>query len=138
MNLKSEKGYTGVEIVTAIIILFIFVSVIATVHYQFSSSVNELNLKSKAIDLAIDKIEQMKIEDFSNIENRSIANGNSDLETRYEVEDGFFRTIVIQDYADEKPNKFSGIVKKVTVKIQYIYKGNFESVELSSILSKEY
>ena len=58
--MKSEKGYTGVDIVISVIVLFIFVSIIATLSYSFNSSAKEIELKSKATEIAITQIETMK------------------------------------------------------------------------------
>ena len=51
----------------------------------------------------------------------------------------FFKTIIVQDYADLDNNseKIPNLVKKVTVKISYMFQAKEQSVELSTILSKE-
>lgn len=56
-----------------------------------------------------------------------------------ENKEGFFKTIIVQDYADLDNNseKISNLVKKVTVKISYMFQAKEQSVELSTILSKE-
>ena len=56
-----------------------------------------------------------------------------------ENKEGFFKTIIVQDYADLDNNseKIPNLVKKVTVKISYMFQAKEQSVELSTILSKE-
>lgn len=143
--MKSEKGYTGIDIAVSIVVLFIFVSIIATLSYNMNSSSKEIELKSEATSLAIEAIEEMKIIDFEEIENRSVANGNSQYfptDTTKQAEEitgkqGFFKRIIIEDYADIDSSKISGIVKKITVQIQYKFKGKEQTVELSIIVSKE-
>ena len=58
---------------------------------------------------------------------------------KVENKEGFFKTIIVQDYADLDNNseKIPNLVKKVTVKISYMVQAKEQSVELSTILSKE-
>lgn len=139
MFLKNEKGFTGVDISISIVVLFIFVSIIAMLSYNYNSSAKEIELKAEATSIAVQEIEQMKLIDFSEIENISIANGNNEYVPTQEVEGntGFFKRILIEDYADNNPDKISGLVKTITVQVKYMFKGKEQTVELSTILSKE-
>lgn len=146
MKFKSEKGYTGIDISVSIIVLFIFVSIIATLSYNFNSSVKEVELKSEATAIAVDEIENMKLLDFEEIENRSIANGNSQYipidntkdSEEIDGKEGFYRTIIIEDYADIQADKVPGLVKNVKVQIRYMFKGKEEMIEISTVLTKEF
>ena len=140
MKFKSEKGFTGVDIAIAVIVLFMFVSLIAVLSYNFSSSSKELELKSKATYIAIDEIEKMK-----NLKFDEIAGYRKNEENKGEYlpseeiadEEGFYRRVLMEDYADIDTTKIPGLVKKVTVEVTYMYKGKEEKVELSTVLSKE-
>lgn len=133
MEVKSEKGYTGIDIAISVIVLFIFISLIAILSYNFNSSSQEIKLKAEATQIAVEEMEQLKNE-LSFEEIKDIRNSEYKKE---EIKTGFFETILIQDYADRNPDKVFGLVKKVTVKIQYIWKGKEQAIELSTILSKE-
>lgn len=141
--MKSEKGYTGIDIAISVVVIFIFVSVIATLSYTFNSSSKEVELKAEATAIAVEEIENIKSMKFEEIENISEANGNSEYILKEEIKDeeenntGFYRTITIQDYADIAADKTSGLVKKVTVTIQYMFKGKTQTVELSTSIAKE-
>lgn len=144
MKLKSEKGYTGIDIAISVIVLFIFISIIAVLSYNVNSSGKEIELKSEATTIAVTEIEKIKNElTFEEIENRSIKNGNSELEATAEIQKngrgtGFYKTVIVEDYADNASvNRVAGLVKKVIVKIQYMHKGQEQTVELSTVLSKE-
>lgn len=139
MNLKSERGYTGIDIAIGIVVLFIFVSLIASLSYTFNSSARDMELRAEATSIAVEEMENLKNSlNFEAIANRSIANGNSEYGiTEEEIKTGFFRTIIIEDYADISANKRAGLVKKVTVSIQYKFKGKQEVIKLSTIFSKE-
>ena len=42
MKLRSEKGFTGIEIAVSVVIIFIFVSIIAILNYRISSTAKEI------------------------------------------------------------------------------------------------
>ena len=62
MKIRSEKGYTGIDIAISVVVLFLFVSLIATMSYQVNSSVNGVKLKSEATQIAVEEIEKLKNE----------------------------------------------------------------------------
>lgn len=144
-EMKSKKGYIGIDIAISVVVLFIFVSLIAILSYNMNSASKEIELKSEATSLAIEAIEQMKNIDFEEIKDRSEANDTSQYfpnDTTKELEEiegkqGFYKRIIIKDYADENPGKIAGLVKKITVQIQYRFKGKNQEVEISTIVSKE-
>ncbi len=139
MNLRNEKGFTGIDISVSVIIIFIFVSIIATLVYQINSTSKEIQLKSEATYLAINEIENIKNQGFEAYKDRSISGGNSIVTQDEEVQEGYFKTTTIIDYTDIQGNeeKTKDIVKKATVKISYMYKAKEQTVELSTVLSKE-
>lgn len=145
MKNKGENGYTVIDIAIAVVVIFIFVSLIAILSYNLNSSSKEIELKSEATALAVEAIEEMKNINFEDIANRSEKNGNSQYfptDTSKENEEiqgkeGFFKRVIIQDYADISEGKVPGLVKKVTVQIQYRFKKDIQTVELTTIMSKE-
>ncbi len=139
MNIRSERGFTGIDISVSVIIIFIFVSIIATLVYQINSTSKEIQLKSEATYLAINEIENIKNQGFEAYKDRSISGGNSIVTQDEEVQEGYFKTTTIIDYTDIQGNeeKTKDIVKKATVKISYMYKAKEQTVELSTVLSKE-
>lgn len=129
MKMKSEKGYTGIDMAISVVVIFIFVSLIAILSYQMNSYSKEIELKSEATSLAIDEIEKIKNMTFGDIESK-------DFPTE-EIKTGFFRTVTIIDYNEINNDKKPGFVKQITVEIKYMFKGNEQKVELSTIMSKE-
>lgn len=130
--MKNEKGYVGVDIVISVIVLFIFVSFIATLSYRVNSSSKEVELKSKAAEIAIAEIELIKNKTWNDI-----TTEDTTYRETTEIEQGYYRTIIVEDYHDIDSTKRIDIVKKITVQIQYMFKGEQESVELSTIIAKE-
>lgn len=143
MNFKQEKGAIGIDIAIAIVVIFLFVTVIATLSYQYQSINKEIALKSQALEIAISEIERIKNEGFENYQEANNALGpiieNKDLGTEDKENEGFYETVIVKDYAELHPEeaKIENLVKKVTVIISYMFKGETKSVELNTILSKD-
>lgn len=140
MNFRSEKGFTGIDIAVSVVIIFIFISIIAMLSYRINSTSKEIQLKSDAIYVAINEIENAKSKGLEEFKGRSVADGNSVVVENVETEkQGYYKTIIVLDYTDLDGNadKTKDIVKKVTVKITYMYKAKEQSVELSTLLTKE-
>ena len=128
--MKSEKGFTGVDIAISVIVMTIFIAVIALLISRFNGSSNEIELKSEATDIAIQEIEKVK--------EAGIDNAQNEPESEIQGKSGFYKEIKITDYAENKADKIEGLVKKATVTISYIYKNQEQKVELSTILEKEF
>lgn len=132
MKFKKEDGFTGVDIAIAVVVMFIFVSLIAMLSYQMNSTTKEIELKAKACEIAIEEIEKIKNKTLEEIETEEET-----YQDNTEVEEGFFRDIYVQDYHEIDNTKEEGFVKKVTVQIKYKYKKEIQEVALSTMLSKE-
>lgn len=143
MDIRNQKGYTGIDIAISVIVITIFISLIAVLIYKFNSSSNEVQLKSKATEIAIDEIEKVKAAGFKAYEEMNQTtkegkDGNSLVNQQVEREQGFYKTIIVEDYTDIKgEDKISNLVKRVTVTISYMEKGQEQQISLSTILSKE-
>lgn len=139
MRLRSEKGFTGIDIAVSVVIVFIFVSIISMLIYQVESNSKEITLRSDATYIAINEIEQVKINGFETYKGKSIANGNNVITKDEAVSgtQGYYKTIEVEDMNDIDTQKTADIVKRVTVKISYMFQGKVQDVELSTILSKE-
>ena len=143
MKIKSEKGFTGIDIAISVIILFIFVSLIAVLSYRINNASKQVELRTEATYIAIQEIENIKNNGFETYEtvNKSSnqdAKGNAINETLPTNTTGFYKTISIIDYTDieENKDKIPNLVKQATVKITYMFEGKEQSVQFSTILSK--
>lgn len=133
MNLKSEKGVTGIDIAIAIIIVGLFIGIIVSLMYGINKSSSDIYKKTEATNYAISEIEKLKAEDFDTLETKQISG--------YIEGTPYYRTIKIIDYADLEENKgqdkVKGLIKKVTVEILYKSGKEDKKVELSTVISKE-
>ena len=135
MKIRSEKGFTGIDIAVSVVIMFIFISVVAMLVYQVNSTAKRIELKSDAIYIAINEIEQTKINGIEVYAGKNETTGA--IKNNEEVKEGFYETLTVVDYTDIEPSAQADVVKKVTVEISYMFQGKKQSVELSTILSKE-
>ena len=134
MDLREQKGFAGSDIIISVIILFIFVSLISTMFYNFNISGKEVERRSEAVNIAVSEIEQIKINGFS-----QLIDGNdiSCEKKAVDGKEGYYKTITVEDYSETDTTKQKDVVKRVKVKITYKFKNQEQNVELSTILSKE-
>ena len=141
MKLRNNKGFTGIDIAVSVVIIFIFISIVSMLVYRVNSKSREIELRGNATYLAINEIEQLKNNGYNLYGTRSQKNGDSIVCENEEIpgEEGFYRTIEIIDYTDLEGNedKIPNIVKKVTVKISYMFNAKEQTVELSTVITKE-
>ena len=131
--LENERGYTGIEIAITVVLIFIFVSIISTLIYNLKSTSKEVELEAEALSIAVEEIEKIKSDEFG-----ACVNYKTEMQ-EIAGKQGFFKNIEVIDYADMPGNqgKKNGLVKKVTVKISYKFKGKTQQIELSTVKSKE-
>ena len=140
MKVRSNKGFTGIDIAISVIVLFIFVSLIAVLIYNYNSSSQELELKTEATYLAIDEIENLKNAGFEDIETINESNGGNPYKDEDAETKGFHKKVIIKDYTDLKPDDdtiIPNLVKEVTVEITYMFQGKTQNVSLSTVLKNE-
>ena len=132
MNIKSEKGYTGIDIAISVIVIFIFISLISMLSYNFNSTSMEIEYKAKALDLAITEIETMKTKTW-----QDITTEETSYRETTQIQEGYYRTIIVEDYNDIDSSKIAQILKKITVRIEYKFKKTIKKVELSTLIVRE-
>ncbi|MNT21913.1 hypothetical protein D3C72_1572700 [compost metagenome] len=132
MNLKNNKGITGIDISVALGILIIFVSAITSLSYNFVTSSRNIERKSKATYLAIEVIENIKEIDYNSIIDQMSVTDVEQLSGR-EVNkyDGYSLDITSRLYGE------SDVLKIVTVKVEYKVGKSIENVEISTAIPKE-
>ena len=133
MRIKSEKGFTLIDIGTAIVVIFIFITLISILIYQFNSSYDEIKIESEAVELAIKEIEKIKMKSIENLESElneeNIEYGNNEENAKLqEIKEGFYRQLIIEDYHD--------IDKRIKVQVKYKFKKQEHTIELATLISK--
>lgn len=139
MKIKNEKGIVGADLAISVVVIFIFVSLISMLIYNINLLTVGQERMSEAIYIAINEIEGLKIDGYDMYKDSNLSVNNGVVVDNEMVKEGYYKTITVIDYTDLEGNedKTRGIVKKATVTISYMHNGEPQSVELSTVLSKE-
>lgn len=134
MNLKSQKGFTGIDITVAVIIITLFMSIIATVFFNLNQTAKSLERKTEATYIAIDVIEKIKALDYNEIV--------QDIKAIKDIQegakkDGYLIDVKIEKYNNDTNNEIDDLVKTIIVKVDYKVGKNIENVELKTTVTRE-
>ena len=143
MCMKSEKGITTIDITVAIILITLFVAIIAILMYQINANSASTKRNSEATSYAIAEIEKLKAQDFDTLVDTDETTNqfeNITDETTNQAT-GYSKRITITDYANLPENIddetiVSGLVKQVTVEIAYQDGDTMQTVDLSTVITK--
>lgn len=148
MNLKDEKGITGIDITIAVILITILISLITVLSYNIQKSSQDVQRKTEATSYAVEVLERVKSEGFEILP--KVGEGNLINDDRFKdgyIVDasgnptGYYQEVRVQDYSElregEGGEKVPDLLKRVTVTISYKSGTDTEKVELSTLMSKE-
>ena len=60
MNLRSQKGITGMDITASILIITVFTAIISALYQNYATSSKNIERKAQATEYAIETIEKQK------------------------------------------------------------------------------
>ena len=122
MKQKNNKGYTGIDVAVAVMILMIFISTISALFYNLSYASKRLERKAIATNMAVNVIEAMKIRGYSNL---TVSNNLSlsDIGLKMSIPNGS-----VEDY--KNLNK----IKIISVEIGYTLKSNEQSIKIETLV----
>ena len=129
MNIKSEKGITGIDITVATLVVTIFISLIGVLIYSSNVNSQKIARRTEATNHAINLIEEIKAKAFNEVD---------DVDEESIENTPYYKKIIVEDYKDLKNSEDieEGIIKKVTVEVSYREGKNDQKVMLSTIISK--
>ena len=127
---KSNKGFTGIDIVLSIIIVITFTSIIVSLMY----SVKMENYRIKAMAISniylVETLENIGIANYD-----EIKSDNTDLFPK-EMSTEFEKKIEVTSISDEDTSK-EDIIKKVKVTIAYADGRTYKEKEITVTLAKK-
>ena len=137
MRKKKKKGITGIDITVSIILITLFVSLIATLMYTTNKNASTMERRTEATNYAITEIEKLKAQTFSDLQDTNETNDFTNIMEGTNPT-GYAKKITITDYANlpGKTDAVSGLVKQVTVEIAYKDGDTTQTVELSTVITK--
>lgn len=164
MDIKNNKGITGIDITVSIVILALFISLITSMFYNVSVVGKVVNRKSDATYMAVQVIEAAKqlgydklpkgyveeadLEDKTQ-EEAEAENTTIDLEAlntllenngidKITLKNGYSVDIKVENYRKIKNNlTLEDILKRITVTVNYKDNNKNQSLELNTVILKE-
>lgn len=147
MNVKSQKGFTGIDITIAIIVITLFVSIISVVFYNITISSKKVERKIEATYIAQDVIEKIKALDYDEaietqgedaVDIGSYKNNNKLIIDNKEYDSAYTIEIKVKKYVPnsngQENNDSNDLVKIVNVNVLYKIGKEVENVELTTTI----
>ena len=148
MNLKQNKGYVGIDMSVAVIIMLLLIPTIFGIVYNINSSRISSGVKSEAISIAVNAIEAAKgieIEDlnedkvFTEMRNNytvtSPVSKNTGKEASITTEKAGYKVFVdVTDYKETHPDAIENMVKTVKATVTFKTKNKEQSIDLSTVI----
>lgn len=141
MNLKSNKGITGVDIAISMIIFIVFISLISGLFYNVSSTATKVERKSVATNLAIEVIEALKVTEFSNLtitedDPMTVEELNTYASKSITIPNGYSVEISIENPVKDgvESLEMGNAIKVVSVEVTYQIGKSTENVYISTLV----
>lgn len=154
MNLKNNKGYTGVDISVAMIIILIFIPTIFGIVYNIQKTNTYVERESEAVKIATDIIEKAKSFEYSNLELTSLYQellNNNYLESSYTLngqtgenyrylskkgskDEHYQIQIYLENYYPEDVVNKEDLVKKIKVTVIYPIGNTTKTIDISTLI----
>ena len=91
MKLKNNKGYVGIDVSIAVLILMILIPTITSAFYNVNSSKHNTQIKTECLNLIVNSLETAKTVGLENLDNTKfleaafgdIENNNDDYKQDY-------------------------------------------------------
>ncbi len=148
MKLKNNKGYVGVDVTIALMVLVILVPTITAMTFNINKTSNVIKRKTQALSIATNMLEISKIvfSDSDGLEDSDILeNINNKITEIYPDGDSsegviiktidkvlYQMTISLQDKHEIDENVEEGKIKTVTAKVEYKLGNDKQEIELST------
>ena len=132
MNIKDNKGVTGVDVAVAIVVIIVFLSIITAMFYNVSTSSKNISRKAEATHIAVDVIEKMKQAEFGDLEvtgetRQKLSETSIPTLTDYTVANPYDVEITVEDYKD------GNAVKIITAYVTYKVNKKDEEVKIQTL-----
>lgn len=131
LNIKSNYGFTMIDLVIALIIIMIFSGIIGTALYEAF----KMNSKTKVSAAALNFVIEI-LEDIDKITYDEVQNGmESKYMTQFSIPSGYNLSINVSNYIEG--NETEDLIKIVKLTIEYKMAGNEEKIVIEKIKVRE-
>ena len=156
MNFKNNKGYTGIDISIAMIIILVFIPTIFGIVYNLQKIRSRTERETIAVNIATDVLEIARSLNYSEV---FISNENSEFKTllnnKYssleisnntvnfnysDVNNIHYKIqVTVSNYypADIEVQDQNDLVKQITVEVMYPVGNSTKSINISTVLQNK-
>ena len=154
-GLRSNKGYTGIDISIAMIIILIFVPTIFGIVYNLQKSRIKTEREATAVNIAVDILEIARSLNYNDL-NLTEGEFKTILDNKYEVSsqnsntenDAYYTFISDKDnrykiqvsvlkYTPENISNTDDFVKQVKVIVTYPIENTTNSIDISTVIQNK-
>jgi len=137
INKLSNKGFTTADVVIAVIIIILFVSIITSSFYNYYISIQGKNRIAYATNAAIDIIENVELMNYKEINNHAINSLVQNLINDGTIPKGITVQTSLQNYNETTGNEDKeDVIKILNVKIEYPLGDKTENYEITRLITK--
>ena len=155
MELNNNKGYVMTDASIAVLLLLILVPTIMGIIYSSNVTKRTTDVKSQAINIAVNAIEAAKGIEISSLTDRAvlndiytniyvqdsmsisdtIINGNTVPIATIKKENASYKLLIdVKDYSEGKNDILPNIIKTVTATVTYKIGGQEKTIELKTVI----
>ena len=116
----SQRGVTSADVIVAVIIIMLFVSVITTGFYNYYKSVQSKNRITIATNIIVDVIENVEMLKYDEVTKENIDNIVKNFESDGTISKSYTVTTDLQNYNETEGNTDKkDLIKILKVKVTY-------------------
>jgi len=147
--IKNEKGFTLIDIIVALIIILLFMSLISIIFFNITKTSKEIERESQATYIATNIMEAYKSLKYENVlvtntetnpDGITILDGTQigegDNKQTISILDGYSAKVKVVNYAPAG-EEHNDLVKKITVTVKYKVANKEKSVQLEASISRK-
>ncbi|MCI9287448.1 MAG: hypothetical protein HFJ57_05745 [Clostridia bacterium] len=132
----SQRGVTSADVIVAVIIIMLFVSVITTGFYNYYKSVQSKNRITIATNIIVDVIENVEMLKYDEVTKENIDNIVKNFESDGTISKSYTVTTDLQNYNETEGNTDKkDLIKILKVKVTY-GDNDIENFEVTRLITK--
>lgn len=132
----NQRGVTSADVIVAVIIIMLFVSVITTGFYNYYKSVQSKNRITIATNIIVDIIENVEMLKYDEVTKEKIDNIVKKFESDGTISKSYTVTTDLQNYNETEGNTDKkDLIKILKVKVTY-GDNDIENFEVTRLITK--
>ena len=142
--IKNEKGFTLIDIIIALIVILLFMSIISVLFFNITKSSKEIERESQATYIATNILESYKAkkyDDITIVTDKEIADGEIIVDGQpITVQEGYTALVTVENYVptnEESSQAQNDLVKIITVTVKYKLANKDKQVQLQSSVARK-